>query len=160
MPGLDNGRLEVAPPAGWTLGSRSKGYLVRFRQSDRQQYPMILVTGKDYQSPRGISADNVDDFAQRIKKEESVYGTVEPIVVGRFVGVTYRKQGKDPRRVNQILERLLVVTVVDGRKYGVELRAREGRLDEARQSLFAVVNGIRFLKKPAEEDDKTKASDL
>ena len=155
--GLDNGRLDVAPPEGWTLGSRSKGYVVRFLRSGQGQYPMILVTGKDYQGPREISADNVDDFAQRVKEEESVSGPVEPIVVGRFVGVTYRKRGKEPRSVNRILERLLIVTVVAGRKYGVELRAREGRLDEAKQSLFAVADGIRFSQMPAEEDEENKA---
>jgi hypothetical protein len=155
--GLDNGRLDVAPPEGWILGSRSKGYVVRFLRGTQQQYPMILVTGKDYQGPRDISALNVDDFAHRIKEEESVSGPVEPIVAGRFVGVTYRKRGKEPRSVNRILERLLVVTVVAGRKYGVELRAREGRLDEAKQSLFAVVDGIRFSEMPAEEDEENKA---
>ena len=148
--GLDNGRLDVAGPEGWILGSRSKGYVVRFLRSDQEQYPMILVTGKDRPGPREVSADNVDDFAQRIKAEESVGGPVEPIVVGRFVGVTYRKRGKEPRSVNRILERLLMVTVVAGREYGVELRAREGRLDEAKESLFAVVDGIRFSEMPAE----------
>ena len=158
MSGLDNDRLEVAPPEGWILGLRSKGYLVRFLPSDQQQYPMILVTGEDYQGPADVSPQNVDQFARRIKTEDSVGGRVEPIEIGRFVGVTYRKRGKEPRTVNKILERLLVVTVVAGRKYGVELRAREGRIDESKQSLFAVVNGIRFTTPPAETDDKKAAN--
>jgi len=157
MSGLDNGRLDVAPPEGWTLGSRSKGYVVRFLRSDQEQYPMILVTGEDYQGPLDVSSDNVEDFARRIKEEESVGGPVEPIVVGRFVGVTYRKRGKEPRSVNRILERLLVETIVAGRKYGVELRAREGRLDEAKESLFAVVGGIRFSEMPAMENEEDQA---
>ncbi len=151
--GLDKSRLDVARPEGWVLASRSTGYLVRFLRSDQEQYPMILVTGEDYQGLADVSSDNVDEFAQQIKAAESISGPVEPITVGRFVGVSYQKRGKEPRSVNRILERLLVVTVVGGRKYGVELRAREGRIDDAKQCLFAVVNGIRFLGPSADKDD-------
>lgn len=153
---LDSGRLDVAPPEGWSLGSRSKGYVVRFLRNDLEQYPMILVTADDYKGPRDISADNVDDFAQRIKEEESVSGPVEPIVVGRFIGVTYRRRGKEPRSVNRILERLLVVTVVAGRKYGVELRTRENRLDDTKKSFFAVVKGIGFSEMADNKDKENK----
>ena len=152
MPPLDRERLEVAPPKGWTVSPRTEGYVVRFRESTAEKYPMILLTAEDCEAMGNLSQDNVRDFADRTRRQESL-GTVEPITIGDFTGIVYRKRGKEAKSVDRILERLLLVTVANGRKYTVELRTREGRLDEGKRALFAVAGGIRFAGSGVMEDE-------
>jgi len=152
MPPLDDERIEVAPPAGWHIPSASSKYIVRFQTDVQTKYPSIIVTGKDYEPIFRVSKDNVKQFAAQVKSAESL-SSVEPIEVGKFIGVTYGKRAKEKQSINKILERLFLDTVVAGRRYSIELRTREGSLVEAQPYLFAVANGIKFLKaEPAQEE--------
>lgn len=145
IPMLDDGRIDVAPPKGWTVPARSNKFVVRFQQRTDSLYPTIIITADDYSAVPDVSEENVNEFAKKLAAEESL-GTVKPIQVGSFVGVTYRKQGREKDSLNKILERLFLDTAVAGRKYSIELRTREGSLPESEPYLMAVARGIKFLK--------------
>ncbi|MHC4176417.1 MAG: hypothetical protein ACYSWU_02860 [Planctomycetota bacterium] len=150
---LDGQRIEVAPPKGWHVPSQSHRWIVRFTASEQLQYPTILVTAGDYEGLSDVSKANVEEFARQIagafereKSSAKQAMTVTPIEIGRFVGVSYRRRGKAPYGMKEIVvERLLLDTVVAGRKYTIELRTRDGDLDRFQPYLFAVAAGIKFL---------------
>ena len=159
MPPLDADRIEVSPPKGWHTPSRSSEWIVRFTVSRKLSYPSIIITAEDFEKIFNVSKDNVDEFAQQIAlgleqdpKVAKLADPVTPVEIGTLVGVTHRRRAKIKK---SIIERQFVETVVAGRKYTLELRARKGTLDEYRPHLLAVANGIKFLKaetaKPPEE---------
>ena len=63
---LDQQRIEVAPPKGWHVPSKSSRWIVRFTPSEQMQYPSIIVTAEDYQGISHVSRSNVDEFARQI----------------------------------------------------------------------------------------------
>ncbi|NQT12008.1 MAG: hypothetical protein HQ582_04635 [Planctomycetes bacterium] len=148
LPPLDKGRIEVAVPEGWYVPpANTKKYVVRFQESPTERYPSVVVTAEDYEG-EGISTvtrTNVRTFADQIasalKKEKSA---VQPFEVGRFVGVAYRKRGRESQSVSKIIELFYLDTVVAGRKYSVHLRSSGGSLEEGQPYLYAVVAGIKF----------------
>jgi hypothetical protein len=145
LPPLDDGRIQLAGPRGWRPVPRSSKFLARFKRTKDEQYPTIIVTAQDSQSVGDVERGNVEKFAARLAKETGAKN-VSPLVIGDFVGAAYRKYGKEQGKTSQVLDRLLLVTVVDGREYTLELRARDGELDESRERLFAVAHGAKFLK--------------
>jgi hypothetical protein len=144
IPLLDGGRIEAAPPKGWDVPARSSKFVVRFQQRTDLLYPTIIITAEDYAAIPDVTRENVNEFAARLAADESL-GTVKPIEVGPFVGVTYRKRGIEKGSLNKILEQLFLETAVAGRKYSIELRTREGSLPETEPYLMAVAGGIKFL---------------
>lgn len=150
---LDRQRIAVAPPKGWHVPSKSSRWIVRFTASEQLRYPSIIVTAEDYGGILNVSRENVDEFAgqiagafERDKSAARQTMTVAPIEIDRFVGVSYRRRGKARYGYKEIVvERLLLDTVVGGRKYTVELQARQGDLETYRPCLFAVAAGIKFL---------------
>lgn len=144
IPRLDGGRIDVSPPKGWEVPARSNKFVIRFQKEPGSTYPAILVTAKDYGDFPDVSAENVAKLAARIASENSV-PEAKPVEIGRFVGVAYRKRGIEKDSISEVLDRLILETVVAGRKYSIELRTREGSLRETQPYLFAVAQGIHFL---------------
>lgn len=150
IPMLDDGRIEAAPPKGWTVPSRDNRFVVRFQETTESLYPTIIVTAEDYPAIPDVTRQNVAEFAAKLQADESLK-TAKPVQVGSLVGVMYRKRGVEKGSINKILERLFLATAVAGRKYSLELRTREGTLPETQPYLLAVARGIKFLKAtPAE----------
>ncbi len=150
---LDDGRLEVAPPAGWHVPPRSSKYIARFQKSEEGSYPSIIITAEDHQSGFSVSKKNVDKFvkqtAAKLKKDKKtarLADSVLPVEVGSFVGVIYKRRGRAPFGFKKIIvDRLIIETVVDGRKYAVELRAREGDAARYQPHLLAVASEMKFI---------------
>jgi len=165
LPPLDKGRIEIAVPEGWYVPPASSKYVVRFQPTETIKYPCVVVTAEDYQEG-GISTvtrknarEFADQVASSLKKERSA---VQPFEVGGFIGVAYRKRGKEPQSVSKILELFYLDTVVAGRKYSIHLRSREGSLEMDQPFLYTVVGGIKFagLKtSPRPEEKKVKEDD-
>jgi hypothetical protein len=151
---LDQQRIDVAPPKGWYVPSRSSRWIIRFAASEQARYPSIIVRAEDYPGILDVTKENVGAFAEEVaaafEKDDSAAKqsmTIAPIEIGRFVGVTYRRRGRAPYGVKEIIvDRLLLETVVAGRKYTLELQTRDGDLERYRGYLFAVAAGIKFLK--------------
>ncbi|MHB8899711.1 MAG: hypothetical protein ACYC6Y_13265 [Thermoguttaceae bacterium] len=135
MPPLDDGRIEIAGPAGWELLPRKRDYVVLFKADSPDDYPLILVKAAD--ASGSLTAENAAAFAKTLGP------SAEPLVVGKWIGALQSKRGKEPGSINGILEQLLFTTVVGDRAYTFELRTRQGRVAEFQDTLFAVVAGLR-----------------
>jgi hypothetical protein len=147
LPPLDDGRIEVAPPKGWHCPPRSHLYVFRAQKSVQERYPRLVVTAEDVgDDVADVSEANVDQFAKQtaaaLNKSPS---EVLPVVLGDFVGVAYRRRGREEKSVSRIVDLLYLDTVVGGRKYSIVLRTEEGMLEAGKPYLYAVAKGIRFL---------------
>lgn len=153
-PPLDAGRIEIAGPEGWQLAPRVKDYVVCFRGSTDDQYPLILVKAEDA-STEPLTRETAVAFAKSLAAD----GTAQPAAVGEQVGALQLKRSKAPGSIDQIVERLLFTTVYGKRTYIVELRVRQGQLQEYQDMLFAVVGSMREIDESSTEpaDDATPA---
>lgn len=164
---LDQQRIEVAPPKGWYVPARSSRWIVRFTPSDQVGYPSIMVTAEPYEGISNVSRQNVAEFAKQIasalgsnKSGAKQAAEAAPIQIGRFVGVSHERTGEAPHGFKKIIvERLILDTVVAGRKYSIELRTREGDLSKYRPHVFAVAAGIKFLEQETEGKAKEPESE-
>ncbi len=148
---LDDGRIEaIAPPKGWNVAPRSGKFVCRFHTPGGESYPSIIVRSEDYEKISNVSDDNVGEFAKQIarsyrkgKLKQSM--TITPIRVGEFVGISYQRRGKAPHGYKTIIvNRLILDTVVAGRKYTIELQTRDDDTLKHRRYLEAVAAGIKF----------------
>ena len=147
---LDEGRIEVAPPQDWYVPSRSSKFVIRFQADQTSTYPTIIVTAEDFEQVLDVSKKNVGDFVKALKKAGTAKN-VAPIEIGSFAGATYRRKDKAKYDFKMIsVDRLFVETVVAGRKYSFELRAREGSAEKYAPDLYAVARGIKVLEAPGQ----------
>lgn len=149
---LDDGRLKVAPPKGWFTPSRSSKYLVRFQATQSSTYPTVIVTGEDEETIFEVTAENVAQFAAKVaaglqKEGAELTAPVKPVKVGNRYATVYERTARSGRNY---LERMLLDTVVGGRRYTVELRALEGTLSQYRGYGLAVLAGIEFTRSATE----------
>ena len=136
-PPLDSGRVEIAGPAGWRVAPRYGDYVVRFQGSDKELYPMILITAEDY-AEEALTTETVARFAQQVAPAGA-----KPVAIGSRVGAIYLKHGKDPKSIDQVLDRLFWSGVLAGRRYTLELRTRQGQSPQFENLLFAVAAGLK-----------------
>jgi len=147
LPPLDDGRVEVAPPADWYIPPRSSKYLFMVRQSDSETYPCVLATVEDFDGFAYLSEKNVGQFAKRRASELGKQpDQVKPVRIGDLIGITYAKRAKVKGTVSKIVELQYLETVVDGRLYRLQLRAESGTLQKAQPYLYAIAAGLRFPK--------------
>lgn len=148
-PPLDAGRIEFAVPEGWQLAPRVKDYVVYFRGSSDDQYPLIVVKAEDA-TTEPLTRETAVAFAKALAAD----GTAQPAAIGNQIGVLQLKRSKAPGSIDQILERLIFTTVCGKRTYHVELRVRQGQVSEYQDVLFAVVAGMREI-----DESSTKPAD-
>lgn len=168
---LDDERVKIGPPEGWIVMSRKTGWVIRFKESQRLEYPNICVTATDYENILEVSQQNVDEFARQVaaalKQDPNVSKLTEPVTpveIGHLVGVTHARRA-NPK--NRVVERVFIETVFDGRRYTIELRVLKGTLQAYRPHLQAVAGGIEFLRPhppppqkqgPAKEEPQTESA--
>lgn len=148
MAPLDEGRLEVAPPENWHVPPRRPRWLARFQADSGSPYPVIFVTAEDADAVLHVTRDNLGEFAAAVRNElladpgtQRLAADLQPVVVGGFRGTLYRRWGKSDGRV---MERWMLETAANGRRYTLELRSREGLADEYLPHLYAVASGLQF----------------
>ncbi len=143
---LDDDRLLAAPPQQWHVASKSSKCLTRFQASRQRKYPSIILTSEEYVGDiYDVTEENVVEFAGLRAAAMQQKITPQPIKVGPFVGVSYRRRGEAQGQFKKIiLERLMLETVAFGRLYTIELRVREGEENEFRPHLLAVAGGLKF----------------
>jgi hypothetical protein len=152
---VDDGKVEVCSPVGWTRGPQSKSYLVKYIPSRKKTYPSIVVMAAD--APEGIA--EVDGGAQK-----DFVAAIDASLAG-----TYSKNGKStllkkpaaarlgphfgatwaaPATINvdgikETIDRTSYAVVIGGRMYTVEVRAPKGKLDgEGRAAARAVAAAL------------------
>lgn len=158
---LDGGRVSLAPPASWHLDSRRNEYLARFLLTRNQAVPLPRITvevrAADFAQPTEVTLQNLPAFRERIQAalgERTLAALVEPpqdLIVGDVPCVRYlvrrgfsvpRGEGGTPQTYAG--EREVVQTLAAGRIYSVLLDTYEGKADDFRGDLFAVVASLRF----------------
>ncbi len=147
---VDGGRLKIAPPQNWHVPPRRAQWLVRFQADPGIPYPMIFVTVEDSDATHHVTRDNLEEFAAEVRRAllagpdtARLAAGLQPVTVGDFHGALYRRWGKSSGRV---MERWMLETVANGRRYTLELRSREGLAETHLPHLYAVASGLKFSK--------------
>lgn len=166
---VDDGRAEVCSPMGWTRGSQSKDYLVKYIPGRKKTYPSIVVMAAD--APDGITevdAANQKEFVAAIAAsladtyskngKSTLLKKPAAVKLGPHFGVTWaapatiRVDG-----VKETIDRASYAVVFGGRAYTVEVRAPKGKLDgEGRSAARAVAAA---LAPPATEEEAPAAEE-
>lgn len=153
IPDLDDGRLDGAVPVDWHL-ARSPEYVLQCRRRLDADYPILMVSVKPETGQADLTRDNVAEFAAAVAAElaedPSLAETrlrqqVTPVKIGNFIGVEYAHGAATAKNR---LHRYFLVTVANGRRYTVELRALEGTQQGYVSAAQAMAANLKF--KPAE----------
>lgn len=137
---VDEGRIAVASPSGWTRLPRSKDCLVKYQPGPKKTYPKILVTAEAAPAEFSeVTADNHQAFAAAVGEGVAqALGKAKPlkkaaaVKLGPHFGVTWGIPGS--AKVDGIaepIERWNWAVVTGGRMYTVEARAPKGKIDDA-----------------------------
>ncbi len=152
---VDDGKIRVASPIGWTRSSRSKDYLVRFLPGPKKSYPSISVTVADppngfdaitdqnqQQFVDGIAAGLEGDFSKNGKS--SLLKKPVGMQLGPHLGAAWAAPGTAKvSGLNEPIERWVYAVVIGGRMYTVEARAPKGKVDAAaKMAAKAVAGGL------------------
>jgi hypothetical protein len=172
MPLLDDGKLELAPPAGWNLLSRDSRYLARFAKGKQHELPRISVTAGDTpdSSIAQLTPENFEQLADILMKQmrsekKLVEEPCRPIYLGDTLYLRHVRRAKlsGDWVVLQSLQ-----TVHGGRLYTVELvceidspRAEdyEASLKKHRDEGYAVAANLRFVGDSPAETSRPPATE-
>jgi hypothetical protein len=158
LPPLDDGKIELAPPAKWNTMPRDARYLARFVAGKASELPRITVTAWD--SPLVEVADLDESNAglltgQLIKEmkrdKKTVVEMPKPIYLGETLFVRHVRRAKMPSGDNVVVQGL--DTIRAGRIYTIELIALidspraeeyEASLTKYRDEAYAVAANLKF----------------
>jgi hypothetical protein len=156
LPTLDDGRVEIAGPAGWNVMSRKEGYLARFAAKSGSAPPRVLVTVEPAPSgnPGNVTQGTLDQFEAFIKpivdasllQEEQLREPVKMLILGERPWARYVRGG---RFKSMAVDRQFLKTIAGGRIYTVELQVYRGNLLEHRDAAYVIAAGMKFLKPDA-----------
>ncbi|MEI6241734.1 MAG: hypothetical protein WCR51_15215 [Planctomycetia bacterium] len=145
---VDDGRIAVASPTGWTRLPRSKDCLVKYQPGPKKSYPKILVTVEaapaDFSE---VTADNHQAFAAGIAEGVTQsLGKSKPlkkaaaVKVGPHLGAFWGIPGSAKvDGMSEPIERWNYAVVIGGRMYTVETRAPKGKVDDAAKAAAKAV---------------------
>jgi hypothetical protein len=140
---VDDGRVAVCSPRGWSRSPRSDDYLVRYTPSQQKTFPAIVVNAAD--APGGIqdvTPDNHAEFVAAVAADLAATFSREgrstllkkptAVKLGGHLGVAWTAPGTAKvGGLKQPIERSCVAVIVAGRMVTVEARAPKGKLDDA-----------------------------
>ena len=140
---VDDGRIAVCGPTGWTRGPQSKDHLVKYIPSRKKTFPSIVVTAAD--APEGfadVEAATHRDFVAAIASglaatfskdgKSTLVKKPAAVKLGPHFGVTWAAPATvKVDGVKESIDRSSYALVIGGRMYTVEVRAPKGKLDDA-----------------------------
>lgn len=137
---VDEGRIAVSSPTGWTRLPRQKDCLVKYQPGPKKPYPKVLVTAAP--APEGlgeITEENHKEFASGIAAGvKQALGDASPlqkpaaVKIGDHLGVAWGIPGTiKTDGMAETIERWSYAVVIGGRMYTVEARAPKGKMDAA-----------------------------
>ena len=145
LPALDGGRMvNLAGPKDWDPLPRDNKHLARFSTDKKSpnDLPRILVTADDSGDfSDDVTEDNVAEFANSLTAGKKFVEPPKPIIIGDNVYARYVTQAKKGSRV---VERQVLETVFDGRRYAITLEVYKEHLIKNRDFAYAVAAGIKF----------------
>jgi hypothetical protein len=135
---VDEGRIAVSSPTGWTRLPRQKDCLVKYQPGPKKSYPKVLVTAAP--APEGlgeITEENHKEFASGIAAGvKQALGDASPlqkpaaVKIGDHLGVAWGIPGTiKTDGMQETIERWSYAVVIGGRMYTVEARAPKGKID-------------------------------
>lgn len=158
LPPLDDGRIEIAPPAEWKPMPRDARYLARFVRGKVSELPRITVTVWDTPLPEitELTEANAGQLAAELiaqakKEKKTVPEPHKPIYLGDTLFLRHVRRAKLASGGNVVVQAL--DTVRGGRIYTVELIADidapraedyEASLTKVRDSGYAVAANLKF----------------
>jgi len=171
---VDEGRLEVVSPTGWTRAPRSADCLVRYVPGAQKTYPSIVVVAGDPPAEMAeVTAENQKAFVAAVAADlaatfsrdgkSTLLRKPVAITLGERRGVTWAAPATAKvEGMKEQIERECVAVVVGGRLVTVEARAPNGKLDDAgRAAARAVAAAVRpaEAKSAATEGDPAPATE-
>lgn len=164
-PPLDTARVEIAPPKDWTILPRETPYLIRFSGSTAPNNPVprMLITAEAATfEPASLTEGNVKQMVELVNQELEQQGKVksirksnEPVamIIGGRPCVRYVLAGRLRGGSKEIsVDRQFLVTVVNQRRYTVELQVVKGEVPRYRDVSYAVFAGMKFSEGPTDPD--------
>ena len=159
---VDEGRLAVVSPKGWTRGPRAKDALVRYTPTAQKTYPSITVTSAD--PPAGCTkvtgANHADlvaavsaSLAETYTKDGKSTLVKQPAAasLGPHLGVAYTAPGQAKvGGLKEPIDRFCLAVVVNGRLVTIEARAPKGKLDDTGRLAAKAVAAAIAAPRPAE----------
>lgn len=158
LPPLDDGKIQIAPPAEWNTMPRDARYLARFVKGKASELPRITVTAWDSpllevsdldESNAGLLTAHLIKEMKRDKK--TVVEMPKPIILGDTLFVRHVRRAKLPSGDNVVVQGL--DTIRAGRIYTIELIALidapraeqyEASLTKWRDYAYAVAANLKF----------------
>lgn len=152
---VDEERVEVCSPTGWTRGSQSKDYLVKYIPSRKKTFPSIVVMAAD--APDGfaeVDAANQKDLVAAIAAslaetyskngKSTLLKKPAALRLGPHFGATWAAPATiTVDGMKESIDRTSYAVVIGGRMYTVEVRAPKGKLDgEGRAAARAVAAAL------------------
>lgn len=137
---VDEGRIAVSSPAGWTRLPRQKDCLVKYQPGPKKPYPKVLVTAAP--APEGfgeITEENQKEFVAGIAAGmKQSLGDASPlqkpaaVKIGDHLGAAWGIPGTiKTDGMAEKIERWSYAVVIGGRMYTVEALAPKGKMDAA-----------------------------
>lgn len=158
---LDERRLDICPPSGWSMGPRQAQSIIWFRFKRAAQLPRILVSSEEpIDAFPSVTKENVVEFAKSIKKEIDAQGLklvereVLPIIAGDQACARYVVGGQ---MGGASVDRQVLVTQANGRRYRVELQSYTESFEEYRDAGYSVLASMKFQTSTEDNEDKSKA---
>ena len=137
---VDDGRIAVASPTGWTRLPRSKDCLVKYQPGPKKSYPKILGTAEAAPAEFvEVTAENHQAFAAGLAEGVAQsLGNAKPlkkptaVKLGPHLGAFWGIPGSAKvDGISEPIERWSYAVVIGGRMYTVEARAPKGKIDDA-----------------------------
>lgn len=148
LPPLDGGRVtELAPPKNWEPLGRDNKHVARFTTDKKNpnDLPRIMITAQDAAGfTEDVTAENVADFAASVAGEDKKFlEDPKPILIGDNAYARYVTSAKKGSR---IVERQVLETVFDGRRYAIALEVYSENLTKSRDHAYAVAAAVKYVK--------------
>lgn len=144
LPPLDEGRIEVAPPAGWNRMAKTASYLCSFNEAKGGRLPAIVVKVSEptVEGFDHVTEENVADFTHALQAtlKEPLEDAV-PMMIGSNAFARYVKSA---RMKNAAAEVQVLATIQNGRMYTVELQVIAKTILAHRDHAYAVGAGLKF----------------
>lgn len=166
---VDEGRISVASPTGWTRAERSKDYLVKYQPGRKKTYPVIVVTGAEAPADFStVTAENHKEFAAGIAAGlTDTYTQIgssqlakKPVAVklGQHLGAAWALPAQAKvSGAKETIEQQFYAVIVGGRMYTIAAKAPKGKLDAGAKAAARAVAGAIGPPAPEEPADEPGA---
>ena len=167
LPPLDEARIELADPTGWERFPRSKKYLARFYRGSSSTLPWIIVTADDspYEGIQDTTADNYELLLEAVTAEVNERPSLWETPLAMKIGDNYYIRYVLKATLNQhAAGQQILVTVVGGRRYTVDLQFIKGTILDFKSAGYAVAASLRpattsLPAAPADKDENDAPTD-